>query len=312
MVSDTGSISEERRFYQFAGGFALVGVAITFTSLFPAYYKYGDSLAESSLTFNLLQLGALAAGSITLLTARSRRVGAAILVGASLGVLEYILSDISGIIANNQAAGPGFAISRVGETLYLIGAGLAVVALVRDLGLRTSAANAWVSVLAGLVGLTYAIGKALPAFNTSISADTIENAFSSPTAFTDVDIYTLWTVLGMLVVVLIPVLGGLISDLRVGAALMAGLNAVLISVVVVRVSELGPNNGMEEDLAEVVGPGIAVGANVSMNAGLILQLVAVGVLTVLVIVVGLLAGGQEHTAAADELPRRPAPHDDAH
>lgn len=298
-MRDEESTSDQCRTYTSAGGIALVGVVITFISLFPDYYKYGDSLAESSLIFNLFQLGALSGGSVALLTASGKRVGAAILVGASLGVLEYILSDVSTVVVGDEAVATGFVVARLGESLYLIGAVLAIISMTRDSHVRFEAGsvNSLVATIAGLTGVTYAIGKALPAFTTSVSAGTFERSSSSPTAFTDVDVYTLWTVLGMLVVVLIPVLGGLISKLRVGAALMAGLDAVLISVVVERVKELGPSRGMGEELADVVGPGIAVSADVSMNAGLILQLVGVGIFTVLVIVVAIVAGGPERAAA---------------
>lgn len=100
----------------------------------------------------------------------------------------------------------------------------------------------------------------------------------------------------MMAAVLVPVLGGLISHLRIGAALIAGVTVIFISDVVEAVKQLGPGSGAEEELPGIAGPGVAVSAEISMNAGLILRLMGVGLLTMLVIVVAVLA--REESAPA--------------
>jgi hypothetical protein len=132
--------------------------------------------------------------------------------------------------------------------------------------------------------------------NTVRIAEAFERSFSSPTPFSDVDVFTLWTVVGMMAAVLVPVLGGLISHLRIGAALIAGVTVIFISDVVEAVKQLGPGSGAEEELPGIAGPGVAVSAEISMNAGLILRLMGVGLLTMLVIVVAVLA--REESAPA--------------
>ena len=224
-----------------AGGLALGAFALHFIALFPDYHQGEEPLTECCLTFNIIQMLVWPAAGVALLVFKTRLAGAGLLIGGTLALVSYMLSDVGTItgLDLDHEPGPGLWIS-VGLNASLIAGSIAAVAMMREHPtprFATGASNVIFAIAGCLTGIVYAVGIALPSYKGSDGFNTVRiSIFDSLEG-----VELAWQFVAMVIVIVLPLVGGFLRPLRIDGALLAGMTAVLWSEVVAAFEGLPPN-----------------------------------------------------------------------
>ena len=233
---------QHSRLWPAAAALTLMAGAGTLAALFPAYYRNGESLAHTAenLWFNLPAVAGWFIAAGVLAWPRTRLAGAGLVLGVTLASLGSYLSGIGAVVTGTQHAAAGFVLGIAGIAVALVASGLAVAAAIAAGGRVTAhaAAPLW-AMLAGAVGIVWAIGDAMDWEQTTVHATTADYTFrATGTATVTQSCCTLldnhgWALAGQIILVavavLIPVVAAAWAPVSFGVAALVGAALALVA-----------------------------------------------------------------------------------